>query len=158
MTDKRNVGPRQTPDWTPEQLDEVGKARGRALALARRAQEGAFVTDPYEHMVVEGGLQLYSIIAALTVALGLGKSTPRLLEMLGMDPDTLNVLQYPALALVLAHVASSLACGFWLAGERQRNPLVWTLKGFLAGPLAVSQLRGLKELLTRQQTDESKAQ
>lgn len=156
-TDKRNVSPKLTPDWTAEQLDEVGKARGRALAWARRAQQGEFVTDPYELLVVEGNLRLYSITAAFVVALGLGNSTPRFLELLGLDVDNLNVLQLPALALVLAHVGSSVACGVWLAGERQRNKFVWTVKGFLAGPLAVSQLRGLKELVTREQMEENQA-
>ncbi len=39
--DKRNTGPRQTPEWTVESLDEYTTAQGRAISWARRAKEGA---------------------------------------------------------------------------------------------------------------------
>ena len=46
FADKRNTGPKQTPDWTVEKLDEWGRRQGRVEAWARKAKEGVFVNDP----------------------------------------------------------------------------------------------------------------
>ena len=53
-TDNTNKGPRQTPLWTPEKLDEAGKKAGEAQAWARKARMGALKKDPFEALAVEG--------------------------------------------------------------------------------------------------------
>ena len=46
LTDKRNTGPRQTPDRTVGKLDDYTKQQGRAVSWAQRAKLGEFVKDP----------------------------------------------------------------------------------------------------------------
>ena len=65
---------------------------------ARQAKAGAFLKDPQEVMVISGNLRIYSIVAALFVAVAFGKCSDAVFG----DMD--GVLQGPALALVLANV------------------------------------------------------
>ena len=148
--DKRNVGPRQTPIWTPEKLDEAGKKAGEAQAWARKARMGELKKDPYEVLAVEGGLRVYSIIVAITVALAYGNATPNALNMIGLESDNLlvDLMKIPALALVVAGVGSAVVNGVALAPGKKRSSFVWGLKGLFGGPLAVTQLRELGDLKT----------
>jgi len=144
FADKRNVGPKLAPDWTPELLDEEGKKRGRSEAWARKAKAGIFVSDPYETWTIEGGLRLYSATAALLCALAFGKASP--------PSDAVTLLQLPALAIVVAAMGSGFVA-HGMASEKNRNQALWCFKGFMAGPLAISQLRGLNELITQGEND-----
>jgi hypothetical protein len=148
------VGPPQTPDWTAERLDEYGRARGRAESWVRRAKLGEYVKDPYEQLDLDLGLRLYSIAAAFTTSFAFGRSTPTFLkDFLAMDNGGVSEpLQIPALALIVASLGSSIVCGVLFAPSKNRNSFVWTVKGFMGGPLAVLQLQGLEALLTQEQT------
>ena len=147
--DKRNVGPRQTPIWTPEKLDEAGKKAGEAQAWARKARMGELKKDPYEVLAVEGGLRVYSIIVAIFVALAYGNATPNALNMIGLESDNLlDFMKIPALALAVAGVGSAVVNCVALAPGKKRSSFVWGLKGLFGGPLAVTQLRELGDLKT----------
>jgi hypothetical protein len=156
FADKRNTGPLQTPDWTPQRLDEEGKKAGQAIAWARKAREGSFKTDPYELLNIEGGLQAYSIFTTVFIAFAFGSSTKTLFDILHVDANAnaiLDVARGPAFAMILASIGSCIICGMQ-APEKNRNGFVWGVKGFAGGPLAVIQLRGLDTLITRGEADE----
>lgn len=154
FADKRNVGPKLTPDWTPAMLDEEGIKAGKALSWAREARAGEFQTDPFEILSIEGPSQFYSIITTLIVAFAFGNSSSKLLEDILQFSQSdssalLNLMQWPALAFVLASVGSSVFCGAVLAPEKKRNSFIWGVKGFAAGPLVIKQLKDLDTLITR---------
>mmetsp|Transcript_1149 Transcript_1149/g.2309 ORF Transcript_1149/g.2309 Transcript_1149/m.2309 type:complete len:409 (-) Transcript_1149:983-2209(-) len=159
FADKRNTGPAQTPDWTPEQLDEYAKERGRAQDWARKAKLGAFVKDPSETSELSPEVRIYAIFNAVFFAFSFGRATPTFLaEVLHIGTTSSaqglqSVLQIPALTLATAAVGSSVACAAVLAPERNRGAIMWGLKGFFGGPLTVLQLRQLDTLITREETD-----
>ncbi len=156
--DKRNTGPRQTPDWTPEMLDEEGKRAGRAMSWAREQAAGEIKNDPFELLNIEGSLQLYSILTTLTVAFAFGNSSKKFLELFGSGGDStvlLDSLQVPALAFVVASIGSCVGCAI-LASQKNRSSFVWGIKGFAGGPLAISQLRSLDTLITKGEAAEMK--
>ena len=131
MLDKRNVSPKMTPDWTPEKLDEFGKSRGRALAWARRAKMGEFVGDPYETLDLPMEFRVYAIVSSFLVAFAFGRATPNLLSQLDIQPSVVEFLQVPALAVFLTSLGSSIVAGVILAPSKNRNKLVWIVKGKL---------------------------
>jgi hypothetical protein len=148
--DNTNKGPRQTPLWTPEKLDEAGRKAGEAQAWARKARMGELKKDPFEVLAVEGELRLYSIAAAMTVAIAFGKSSKEALSMIGIsdfDP-VLDVLKVPALALLAAGLGSCMVNSLVLAPQKKRSGFVWGVKGLMGGPLAIMQLRELDNLKT----------
>lgn len=154
FADKRNTGPMQTPDWTPERLDEEGRKAGQAMAWARKAKAGEFKSDPYELLSIQGGIQAYSILTTLFTAFVFGNSTKRLFEIFNIDANGfLDVAQGPALAIILASIGSCVLCGIQASGKN-RNVFVWGVKGFAGGPLSVLQLKELDTLITRGEYDE----
>jgi len=156
FADKRNTGPRQNPDWTPEMLDEEGRKAGQAQAWARKARAGEFKGDPFEILSIEGSLQAYSVITTIFVAFAFGNSTARLFDLLSISDANgiVDLLQGPALAMVLASIGSSITCAVVLAPGNNRNSFVWGIKGYAAGPLAVLQLKELDSLITRGEAEE----
>lgn len=149
MKDNKNKGPRQTPLWTPEKLDEAGKKAGQAQAWARKAKMGELKKDPFEVMAVEGELRIYSIIVAITTALAFGNATPTFMDMTGLGSDELvEFLRIPALVLLVAAAGSGIVNAAVLAPPKRRSSLVWGVKGFMGGPLAVRQLKELGDLKT----------
>ena len=161
FADKRNVGPRQTPDWTPERLDEWGKAQGRVEAWARKAKAGEFVSDPNEALELTLSQQCFSILTALIVTTAFGKATPAfLVNLLQVVPDTSaavsfqQVLQGPAIGLLVASVGSAVYSN-GQAKAKNRNTTVWSIKGWLGGPFTIATLRSLDPLLTRQEQEQA---
>ena len=154
FTDKRNVSPKMTPTWTAARLDEYGKSRGRAEAWARRAKMGEFVGDPFETLNLPLSFQIYSIFSAFLVAFAFGRSTPNLLMQLDVPPGSADILQGPALAILVASLGSAVISGAVLAPSKNRGVFIWSMKGLLAGPAAVLQLRGLEDLITRAEEEE----
>lgn len=154
FADKRNTGPLQTPDWTPERLDEEGRRAGQAQAWAKAAKAGEFRKDPFEQMNIEGSLQLYCIFATCLASISLGRATPRALALINMDDEIINFLQIPSLALIVAAFGSSILCAAFLAPGKNRSSLIWAVKGAAGGPLAVLQLRGLDALKTEGELQE----
>ncbi|KAL3801125.1 hypothetical protein HJC23_002418 [Cyclotella cryptica] len=149
FADNKNKGPRQTPLWTPEKLDEAGKKAGQAIAWARKAKMGELKKDPFEVMAVEGELRIYSIIVAITTALAFGNATPTLMSMTGLGSDELvKFLRIPAVVLLVASAGSGIVNAAVLAPPKRRSSLVWGVKGLMGGPLAVRQLRELGDLKT----------
>lgn len=147
--DNTNVGPRQTPLWTPELLDEAGKKAGEAQAWARKARLGELKKDPYEALAVEGELRAYSVLVAVIVALGFGNATPAALKMIGLENgNLLDFFQIPALALLVAGIGSAVVNGVVVAPPKRRSSFVWGVKGLMGGPLAVRQLQELGDLKT----------
>jgi hypothetical protein len=164
FTEKRNTGPKLTPDWTPEKLDEYTEAQGRAQAWARRAKLGEFVKDPFETLDLTAGTRFYGISIALWIAFAFGRSTPGFLrDVVGSwsteDIQSLTeTLQVPGLAFGLASVGSSAFCAAILAPERNRSSFVWGVKGFFGGPLAIRQLKDLEKLITREEEEKEQRQ
>lgn len=155
--DRRNTSPIQTPDWTPERLDEEGRKAGMAASWARKARAGEFKNDPFELLSITGRIQLYSIITSLWTAFAFGNSTKSLLHILNIssaDADSLlNLVQGPALAFLLSSLGSSVACGFFLAPQKNRSTFTWFVKGWAGGPLSLLQLKDLDSLRTRGEID-----
>ena len=149
--DNTNKGPRQTPLWTPEKLDEAGKRAGEAQAWARKARLGELKKDPFEVLAVEGELRLYSIIVAMTVSFAFGRSSQQALSMVGISSgseELLEFLKIPALALLAAGLGSGLINALVMAPPKKRSGFTWGVKGLMGGPLAVRQLRELDDLKT----------
>lgn len=162
FSDGRNTGPRQTPDWTPEMLDEEGRRAGKAMAWAKAARAGEFKKDPFERLNIEGSLQAYSIITALIASFAFGRASPSFLSVvLGIDATTgkdgvgfFSILQGLALVLMLNSVLASVLCGGVFAPKLNRNSFTWGVKGLAGGPLAILQLRSLEVLKTRGELEE----
>lgn len=152
FSEKQNTGPQMTPDWTPEMLDEEGRKRGRAQSWVRKQRAGELQSDPYEDLRIEGGLRAYCMTVALVISFGFGRSTPTALASI-LDGDNADAIisaaQVPALAFVAAAIGSCAVAAVLLAPERKRNAFVWGVKGFMGGPLAVLELKGLEELQLR---------
>jgi len=142
-----------TPDWTPEKLDEYARMRGKSLEWARKAKMGEFVGDPFETLDLPLSHRVYAIFSAYLVALAFGRATPTLLAQLDMSTSTVELLQVPALAILVASIGSSIAAGVVLAPSKNRSKFIWAVKGLLAGPVAVSQLRNLEVLITREEEE-----
>lgn len=152
MVDKRNIGARQTPDWTPELLDQEGIKRGKAIAWARKARAGEFVNDPYETMTIDGTIRVYSIFVAALVAFAFGHATPSFLYMINADESGIQELvQVPALIALLAAVGSTVVNTVVMAPKKKRSRFVWGVKGLFGGPVAMAQLRTLNTLQTREE-------
>lgn len=135
-TDNTNKGPRQTPLWTPEKLDEAGKKAGAAQVWARKARMGELKKDPYELLAVEGTLRVYSIFAVITTALAFGKATPTVLNMVGIGADELiEFARIPGLVLLVAAAGSAAVNALFLAPPKRRSSFVWGMKGLMGGPL-----------------------
>lgn len=157
FADKRNVSPKQTPDWTVERLDEWGRQQGRVESWARKARQGAFVQDPMESVdSLSPRQRAYSIVTALTAAAAFGKATPAFVTLVSggdVAPDALANLQIPAATLMLASLGSSVYCAL-SAGGKNRSRFVWAVKGLLGGPLTVPQLASLLPRVTQQEQDD----
>ncbi|KAL3823792.1 hypothetical protein ACHAXA_011579 [Cyclostephanos tholiformis] len=151
--DNTNKGPRQTPLWTPEKLDEAGKKAGEAQAWARKARMGALKKDPFEALSVEGELRLYSIFVTVIISCAYGNSTPKALDMIGLASNDLVPFKNTALALILAGLGSAIVNSAGLAPPRRRSSVIWGLKGLFGGPLAVIQLRELDVLKTNEESE-----
>jgi len=150
--------------WTAERLDEWGKRRGRTLAEMEREQLESVVLDGMETTELDLVQRVYSIATGLVVATAFGRATPAFLsQVLSLYPspqDTaglLDALKAPAAALLLASIGSCAACAVQ-APEKQRNPVVWAVKGLMGGPFAVRQLRELPRLLTGRELLEQQQQ
>lgn len=163
FADKRNTGPAQTPEWTPERLDEYAKQRGKAQDWARRAKLGEYVKDPSETSELSPEVRFYAIFTAFFFAFSYGRATPKFLaEVLHIGTVSSaeglqGVLQIPALSLALASLGSAVVCAAFLAPERNRNAITWGLKGFFGGPLTILKLRQLDSLITREENESQKA-
>lgn len=147
-----------------EKLDEWGRKQGKAQAWARRAREGEFVKDPLETTELGTEQRVFSILTSLMVATAFGKSTPTfLVQMSGLLDDEaaarsiLGTLQAPAAGLLVASMGSLFYCAVQ-ASEKNRDPVVWSIKGLLGGPFSIKSLRESEALLTQAQDSERKKQ
>ena len=149
FADKRNVGPKQTPNWTPEKIDAYVTQQGKAIDWARRAKLGEFVSDPYETLdLTTVDLRIACVVTFALTSLAYGRSTEKALELFSLPSSLPSILEVPALALVVAHVGSAIACGLLFAPPKQRNSALWAFKGLLGGPLAIRQLQSLEARVT----------
>lgn len=161
FADKRNVGPRQTPDWTPERIDAWAQQQGRVQAWARAAREGAYVQDPAEQWDALNGWQRgYSIVTAVCTAVAWGRSTGALLEMEGDAAVVaaavsvlLPILRVLASGLLVGSLGSAVFAS-QQAMEKNRNGAVWAVKGWLGGPFTLREMGNLRSLLTQKETDD----
>jgi len=136
-------GPRQTPDWTPEKLDEEGRKRGDIL----QAKEGKFTKDKYESLTIEGSMQRYSIFAVAFIAFASSDASSNSLELLNLGILS-NIMQFVVFKLVIIQAVASILCGAVFAPMKNRSRFVWGVKGLVGGPLAIIQLNKLDELMT----------
>lgn len=148
--------------WTAESIDEWGKRKGKSLSELQRARQDSIVLDENERLDLDLSQRAYSILTALAIAVGFGRSTPTFLaQTLGLfsspqDGDlteVLDVLKVPALALLLASIGSCVYCGLQAPGKK-RNSILWAFKGLFGGPVAVGQLRQSPALLTGREVQE----
>jgi len=141
----KNVGPKQTPDWTPARLDEEGRKIGQADSWAleeRKKQEKE--ERNREILDFNGASRAYAIAMFASAALGFGKATPAALTMLDLDSSIQTAVQIPAFVLLVSAVGSSILAAVVLAPEKNRSPLIWGLQALVGGPVAVLQLRNLE--------------
>lgn len=164
FADKRNTGPLQTPDWTPEKLDEFAVQQGKAQAWARRSRLGEFVKDPSETNDLSWEVRLYAISTAFFVAFAYGRATPIFftevvkIGTVNSAESLTDVLKIPGLALALASVGSCILCAAFLAPERNRSVISWGYKGLLGGPITILQLKELGKLITLEEEEAAKAE
>lgn len=148
--DKRNTGPRQTPDWTAEDIDDITRKQGQAQSWARKSRATRMVTDENELMVLNFPMTAYCLFTSFFCAFAYGQSTPTFLHMVGIsDTSFISLLQVPGLVLILACIGSSIVSANVLAPPLNRSSLVWGLKGLCGGPIAILQLRELQALISR---------
>jgi hypothetical protein len=166
FADKRNIGPKQTPDWTVEQLDEWGKQQGRVESWARNARQGAYINDPTESLdSLLLTQRMYSILTASITAVAFGKATPKFLRLVTeaitsgenddiiLSEDMLLLLKIPAVVLLSVAFLSSIYCAMQ-APEKNRSSYIWGMKGLLGGPFTIQQLATLSTRITQQEQDD----
>lgn len=158
FADKRNTGPKWTPDWTAERLDEEGKRQGQAISWARRAKEGQYIQDADEEILVQNESRLYATFSSFLVSIAFGRSSlDFMITLIGIDLDQaqsfLEILKYPALSVGVAAFLSS-GISVLLAKEKNRNQFVWAVKGFMGGPVSIMLLRNLDPLQQQLQNKE----
>mmetsp|Transcript_878 Transcript_878/g.1706 ORF Transcript_878/g.1706 Transcript_878/m.1706 type:complete len:389 (-) Transcript_878:128-1294(-) len=150
FADKRNTGPRQTPDWTAEDIDEMTRAQGQAQSWARRSRASRMVTDEEETLILNLQMTAYCLFTSFLCAFAYGRSTPAFLNMVGIsDTSFADLLQAPGLVLILACIGSSIFSAVVLAPPLNRSSVVWGFKGLCGGPFAILQLRELDPLISR---------
>lgn len=106
-----------------------------------------------ERFSLNGFQRLYMVSVALSSVLAHGRASQELLlsnsNLFHLDLSSLSSVVDVAtvvsnVLIVFAIVSSSYS--FKLAGLKFRNPVVWTVKGLLGGPLTALQLRDLESL------------
>ena len=110
-------------------------------------------TPKSERFSLDGGQRFYMSVTCLTAAFAHGRATQELLisgtNSFGLDLSSLpRIVEFSTVVsnvlIIFAIVSSSYS--FKTAGLKNRNPLVWTVKGLLGGPLSARQLRDLETL------------
>jgi hypothetical protein len=117
-------------------------------------------TPKSERFSLNGGQRFYMSVTCLTAAFAHGRATQELLisgtNSFGLDLSTLP--KFVALSTVISNVLILLAIAsssysFKTAGLKNRNALVWTVKGLLGGPTTARQLRDLEILEKLEETN-----
>ena len=158
---------------TRTDLDSANGGRGSNRDLYKRDADGEInykeTVDPLrakstyvlteskiprsERFSLNGLQRLYMVSVALSSALAHGRASQELLlsnsNLFHLDLSSLSSVVDVAtivsnVLVVFAIVSSSYS--FKLAGLKFRNPVVWTVKGLLGGPLTALQLRDLESL------------
>lgn len=151
FSNRKNISTnRRQPEWTAEQLDEEARRRGKTYDWARKVREekekNIGKKDLAETIDVHGGLRVYAIIFTLLSSIAYGKATPPAMEWMDASPTFLTLIQGVALILLSASIVSSIYSSVVLAPPKNRNSLIWAIKGFAGGPPAVFQLKELNDL------------
>lgn len=160
FADKRNITPKNwTPDWTIERLDDWGIQQGKAQSWARKARDGEFIQDPNETYNLQLNQRIYSIITTLIITISFGNSTPEFLInisklFISLDDVNifLNIIKIPAITLLIISIGSSILCTIE-APKKNRNQLIWFIKGILGGPFTIQYLQELTSLITQGEQD-----
>jgi hypothetical protein len=117
-------------------------------------------TPKSERFSLNGGQRFYMSVTCLTAAFAHGRATQELLlsgtNSFGLDLSALP--KFVALSTVISNVLILLAIAsssysFKTAGLKNRNALVWTVKGLLGGPTTARQLRDLETLEKLEETN-----
>lgn len=106
-----------------------------------------------ERFSLNGAQRAYMVLTCLSTALAHGRASQELLlpgsNTFGLDlsslSDVVTVASIISNALIIFSVVSS-SFSFKTAKLKNRNPVVWTVKGLLGGPLSALQLRDLDVL------------
>ena len=107
-----------------------------------------------ERFSLTGFQRLYLVFSSLSTALAHGRSSQELLssgtKIFGLDTSifstTVEISEILSNVLIIFAVVSC-SYSYKMAGLKKRNPLVWSVKGLLGGPLSAIQLRDLNELI-----------
>lgn len=101
-----------------------------------------------EKFTLDGSQRSYLILVAFTTALTYGRASQELLATPAYADVTAAVVGVSSIASVAlyASAAGSLGLCVRLAKEKNRNVLVWGMKGLLGGPMTVAQLKELNAL------------
>lgn len=106
-----------------------------------------------ERFSLNGAQRTYMVLTCFSTALAHGRASQELLlsgtNSFGLDlsslSDVVAVATIISNALIIFSVVSS-SFSFKTARLKNRNPVVWTVKGLLGGPLSALQLRDLEVL------------
>jgi hypothetical protein len=108
---------------------------------------------------------MFSIVGALLVTISFGKATPTFFDqvllsaqttddtMIAALRDFVEVWKGPAIGCLMASLGSSILCGVQ-AKQKNRNPIIWTIKGLLGGPFTVRSLQDCGPLRTKAEEKE----
>lgn len=117
-------------------------------------------TPKSERFSLNGGQRFYMSVTCLTAAFAHGRATQELLlsETNSFGLDLSAFPKFVALSTVISNVLILLAIAsssysFKTAGLKNRNALVWTVKGLLGGPTTARQLRDLEILEKHEETN-----
>ena len=106
-----------------------------------------------ERFTLSGTQRFYFVLSSFSTAIAHGRASQELLisgpKLLGLDASTFSISIEIAdiisnILIIFAVVSCSYS--FKTAGLKNRNRLVWSVKGLLGGPLSAIQLRDLDDL------------
>lgn len=111
-------------------------------------------TPKSERFSLSGSQRSYFVLSSVSTALAHGRASQDLLtlgpKIFHIDPSLLstgievaNILSN--ILIIFAVVSCSYS--YKMAGLKKRNPVVWSVKGLIGGPLSAIQLRDLDELI-----------
>ncbi|KAG5182434.1 hypothetical protein JKP88DRAFT_348878 [Tribonema minus] len=117
---------------------EVVAARAAADAAADAADAAAL---PRERIGLSALQRAYVLATAVSAAVGFGRGTPAAVDV-GLPEAAVQAAAAVGFALLLANAGSAVLSAR-MASRGGRGVVHWALKGALAGPVSVAELRGL---------------
>ena len=106
-----------------------------------------------ERFSLSGSQRFYFVLSSFSTAIAHGRATQEILSsgvsFFGVDTTTLSTtVEFANIIsnILIIFAITSSSYSYKLAGIKNRNPIVWVVKGILGGPLSAIQLRDLDTL------------